>query len=268
MSKAKRSLLFSLFTLIMAVAITATSTYAWFVVNKEVTASNMQVTVKSDTTYLVISGASTTVEGGTALDSTEVTYSATASDAEVLPVRYNEGATPAEGNTKWETASGTSYTNGAASGSYAAVATGSLSIYTVKYTFYVGLTATSSANASNLKIKDLVVTNTAASNPDNTFMDAVSVMVECIDKGTDGTGTTSLACVNCTNTASTGGLNALTQSQCENLGTLATTVALEHVYQIDAYVYINGDNSVVKSENAAHIASFALEIQLEVTPAS
>ena len=261
MSKAKRSLLFSLFTLIMAVAITATSTYAWFVVNKEVTATNMQVTVKSDTTYLVISSSST-LATDTSLELTA------ANPKDVLPVRYNASATPAEGNTKWETASGTSYTNGAASGSYAAVATGSLSIYTVKYTFYVGLTATSSANASNLKIKDLVVTNTAASNPDNTFMDAVSVMVECIDKGTDGTGTTSLACVNCTNTASTGGLNALTQSQCENLGTLATTVALEHVYQIDAYVYINGDNSVVKSENAAHIASFALEIQLEVTPAS
>jgi len=262
MSKAKRSLLFSLFTLIMAVAITATSTYAWFVVNKEVTATNMQVTVKSDTTYLVISNSSTLAT------STELELTA-ANPKDVLPVRYNASANPESGFTKWETASGTSYTDGsAAANTTAAVSTANLSTYTVKYTFYVGLTATSSANASNLKIKDLVVTNTAASNPDNTFMDAVSVMVECIDKGTDGTGTTSLACVNCTNTASTGGLNALTQSQCENLGTLATTVALEHVYQIDAYVYINGDNAVVKSENAAHIASFALEIQLEVTPAS
>ena len=262
MSKAKRSLLFSLFTLIMAVAITATSTYAWFVVNKEVTATNMQVTVKSDTTYLVISSSST-LATSTSLELTA------ANPKDVLPVRYNASADLQTVETKWETASGTSYTDGsAANGTTSAVSTENLSKYTVKYTFYVGLTATSSANASNLKIKDLVVTNTAASNPDNTFMDAVSVMVECIDKGTDGTGTTSLACVNCTNTASTGGLNALTQSQCENLGTLATTVALEHVYQIDAYVYINGDNAVVTSENAAHIASFALEIQLEVTPAS
>lgn len=262
MAKAKKGLLFSLLTLVMAVAVTVTSTYAWFVVNTDVSATNMQVTVKSDTTYLVISSSSTL--------STDTTVALTAANPNaVLPVRYNSSATPETGYTKWETAAGTGYDNGAAAAnSTAAVATANLSKYTVKYTFYVGLTATTSSNASDLKIKDLIVTNTAASDPDNTFMDAVSVMVECIDKGTDGTGTTSLACVNCTKTDAVGGLNALTQVQCEALGTLASTVTLEHVYQIDAYVYINGDNAVVKSSNAAHIASFALEIQLEVTPGS
>ena len=242
----------------MAVAITATSTYAWFVVNKEVTASNMQVTVKSDTTYLVISNSSTLAT------STSLALTA-ANPKDVLPVRYNTAATPESGYTKWETSSGAGYDSGTATGGYHAVASANLSNYIVTYTFYVGLTPTTSQDATNLKIKDLTVTNTAASDPDNTFMDAVSVMVECFDMATESA---SIGIVNCTNTETSGGLNVLTQSQCEGLGTLTSSVTRNHVYKIVASVYINGDNAVVKSSNASHIASFAVEMQLEVTPGS
>ena len=252
MSKAKRSLLFSLFTLIMAVAITATSTYAWFVVNKEVTASNMQVTVKSDTTYLVISGASTTVEGGTALDSTEVTYSATASDAEVLPVRYNEGATPASGNTKWETASGTSYDNGAALNStYTPVTTANASNYYVLYTFYVGLTNTTAQAASHLKVKEMTVTNVSGQN---TMQGAVSAVITCSHGATptvDGT-------VDYENIES---INAAGYAA---KGDLAATVALNTVYTINVYVYMNGDHASIKSSNGANLGGFKLSVTFAV----
>ena len=254
MSKAKRSLLFSLFTLIMAVAITATSTYAWFVVNKEVTASNMQVTVKSDTTYLVISSASTTVTSG-ALNSTDTTLSVTASSAEVLPVRYNEGATPASGNTKWETASGTSYTNGAALNStYTPVTTANASKYYVLYTFYVGLTETTAQAATNLRVKEMAVTK-AANDTDETMKGAVSALVTC-HTGSDAATEVDYEDIDSINAA---GYSAK--------GNLAATVALNTVYEINVYVYMDGDHSSIKSENGAKLGSFKLSITFEVTAA-
>ena len=262
MSKAKRSLLFSLFTLIMAVAITATSTYAWFVVNKEVTASNMQVTVKSDTTYLVISSTNTTVESGAragSLSSTETALSVTASNAEVLPVRYNEGATPAEGNTKWETASGTSYTNGAALNSaYTPVASANASNYYVLYTFYVGLTDTTAQAASHLRVKEMTVTNVSGQA---TMQGAVSAVITCEHGDTPTVdGTVDYESIGDVNNATPG-------TYYSSKGDLAATVSLNTVYTVNVYVYMNGDHSSIKSENGANLGGFKLSVTFEVTAA-
>ena len=244
MAKARKGLLLSLLTLLIAVAITATSTFAWFVVNKEVTASNMQIEVKSDTTYLVISETNTT---GMLDTLTDTSKSLTAAQkAEVLPVRYNaEGS----GETKWEYTSGTAYDNGAkdSEAAWTVVTAKNVDKYTVKYTFYVGLTTTTALPATNLIVKSL--TATALDGKDDTFLPAVSVMVQC-----------GKTCLNFAdvNTNSSVGSSAI----------LSPTVEKGQVYQIDAYVYINGDNEFVKSSNAANLGKFTLTMKLEVTPGS
>ena len=116
MAKAKRGLLLSVLTLIIAIAVTATSTYAWFAANSSVQATNMQLTLKTNTSFLVIG---TAAEAPTDVDDigSATTVAATASNAEVLPVRYREtGEAPSNGNTRWEYQAGTSYTNGAPTG--------------------------------------------------------------------------------------------------------------------------------------------------------
>ena len=243
MAKARKGLLLSLLTLLIAVAITATSTFAWFVVNKEVTASNMQIEVKSDTTYLVISETNTT---GMLDTLTDTSKSLTAQNAKVLPVRYNaEGS----GETKWEYTSGTAYDNGAknSEANWSVVSAENVDKYTVKYTFYVGLTTTTALPAKNLIVKSLKAT--ALDGEDAKFLPAVSVMVQCGE-----------TCLNFAdvNTNSSVGSSAI----------LSPTVAKGQVYQIDAYVYINGDNSVVKSSNAANLGKFTLTMKLGVTPGS
>ena len=246
MAKAKKGLLLSVLALLFAVTLAATSTYAWFVVNTEVTASNMQVTVKSDTTYLVISNSSTL--------GTDTSLALTAANPkDVLPVKYDASVTPGTGESKWQTASGTSYTNGAAStAGYSNVATANLGNYLVSYTFYIGTTNTTAQTATNLKVKDLNVTNTAESNPDNTFLNAVSVAFEY-----DGA-----IVANCTNN---NGITSLDRAACNAFGTLVASLTPGTAYEITAHVYINGDNPVVKSENAANIATFAVEAIFEVT---
>lgn len=243
MAKARKGLLLSLLTLLIAVAITATSTFAWFVVNKEVTASNMQIEVKSDTTYLVISETNTT---GMLDTLTDTSKSLTAQNAKVLPVRYNaEGS----GETKWEYTSGTAYDNGAkdSKAAWTVVTAQNVDKYTVKYTFYVGLTTTTALPATNLIVKSLKAT--ALDGEDAKFLPAVSVMVQCGET--------------CLNFA-----DVKTNSSVGSSAILSSTVAKGQVYQIDAYVYINGDNEVVKSSNAANLGKFTLTMELEVTPGS
>ena len=260
--KGKKGLLFSLLTLMIALAITATATYAWFVVNKEVTASNMQVTVRSDTTYLVIKKSATAITTTSDLG-TGTSESLDASDAQVLPVMYDEEET-GSGVIKWKTANGQSYTNGAAqvdegdpvytSISQADVTSGK---YFVKYTFYVGLTPTTALPATHLRVKSLAVTANSTTGGADTFKPAVSAMVQCT-QATESVDT-------CLDFPSIDGKSGTYYSDQVDL---AATVALNTVYTIDVYVYINGDDAVVKSQNteAAKLGGFKVALTLEVTP--
>ena len=246
MKKAKKGLLLSLFTLIAAVAITATSTYAWFVVNRSVEATNMQLTLRSDTTYLVISSTDPG-EGGVASLGTGTSAEATASEAQVLPVMYDTtGSDPTAPATRWKYASGTNYTTGTANGGYTTVSQTQVSDYTVHYVFYVGLTPTSATAQQNLKVTGLTV---GASS--SVFRPAVSVVLKC--------GSTVIDFEDITSTATQ-------QSLGGNGSILSSTVALDTVYTIEAWVYVNGDNTAVTSANAteANLGSFTVSMTLGI----
>jgi hypothetical protein len=266
--KARKGLIISLFTLVIALAVAATSTYAWFVVNKEVTASNMQVTVKADTTYLVIKKADSLPANVDALG-TETSASMDASDAQVLPVMYDENES-GSGVIKWKTGVGTSYTNGAAidgedegsdpdytSISSAAVTAGT---YFVKYTFYVGLTSTSAVAAQHLRVKQMTATANSTANNADTFLPAISAVVTC--RIGDGAETAidyeDIGAVN----------NSTPGTYYSGKGDLAATVAQNTVYTIDVYVYVNGDNTVVTSANAAKLGGFKLSITFDCQQAT
>ena len=255
MVKAKKNrLLLSLLILVFAIAIAGTSTYAWFAVNRNVTVSNMQVTIKNDTTYLVIAKSATPITDVDDLG-TSVTAAATASNATVLPVRYNSDADPAEGYTKWEIGRGQGYSNGAVTvddqedPEYTAVAEDDVDNYVVQYTFYVGLTSTTQLPATNLRVTGL--TATAVSPASDVFLPAVSAVVKC--------GATIVDFENVNS-------NAVNSTPVQ----LSSTVALGTVYTIDVFVYINGDNSAITSANAttANLGAFVLSMSLACTPGS
>ena len=250
MNKAKKSLLFSLLSLVFALAITATSTYAWFVVNRTVTATNMQVTVKSDTTWLVIGANATRPATVAAIgtDGTQTSAAATASDAEVLPVMYDENESV---NFKWKTNVGTAYDDGTAkNATYTSIDSNDLAQYCIKYTFYVGLTATTAENQANLRVNSMTVTANGAGDA-ATFLPAVSAMVDCNETGG--------AKIDYPD------INGMGSADYTAKSALLATVTKNTVYQIDVYVYINGDNGVVKSSNAAKLGGFTLSIEFGVS---
>lgn len=257
-TKARRGLIISLFTLVIALAVAATSTYAWFVVNKEVTASNMQVTVKADTTYLVIKKSATEPANVDALG-TATSQAMDASNAQVLPVMYDETEN-GSGVIKWKTGRGQAYDNGAITvdtehenaPEYTSISSTDVTngTYFVKYTFYVGLTSTSALPAEHLRVKTMTVTANSTANNADTFLPAVSALVVCSHgETTDGT-------------VDFEDISSMTASDYTSAADISATVAKNTVYTIDVYVYINGDNNVVTSANAAKLGGFKLSMTL------
>ena len=183
-------------------------------------------TVKSDTTFLVISNSETAPADCSELG-TEVSEITDMPITTISAVRYNENATPENGKTKWEVATGTSYDNGAISGNYTPVTEENVGNYVIKYTFYVGLTATTALPATNLKVAALSASVNSGTN--DVLLPAVSALVVCGSTEVDFENINSNTLVNTNNAI------------------LSSTVALNTVYQIDVYLYINGDNAVVTS---------------------
>ena len=262
--KARRGLLFSLLTLAVALMVTATSTYAWFVVNREVTASNMQVTVTADTTYLVIKK-SDSVPADTAALGTATSENMGGAGQTVLPVRYNQTATPTSPNTKWEIQGGSDYDDGTATGTAQVLtesevepASSTAYRYYSHYTFYVGLTPTSLVPATNLRVSTLTATANSSTNNADFYLPAVSAVVIC-SQGSTVLGTNDYEDIT---TIGTGSRPALADTA--TYAHLSPTVALNQVYTIDVYLYINGDNPIVTSENAAKLGGFTVEMHLTI----
>ena len=245
MKKARKGMLLSLLSLVFALAITATSTYAWFVVNREVTASNMQVRVKSDTTYLVIS-ATDSLDNVTATELNTFT----AGDP-VLPAAYvQESGHEAEAGA-WKKGKGAAYNSSTLTGGYQDVTPAEISgeKYFKKYTFWVGLTPTSRP-AQDLKVS--AISAEVVSGSANTFLPAVSAVVNYGDVWLDFEDINSTA----------------TQNGISARAALLDSIAINTPYQINVYLYINGDNTVVTSDNAlpANLGSFNVTVSLQCTP--
>ena len=254
MVKARRGLILSLFTLLVAIAVTTTSTYAWFVMNSSVTAQNMQVTVKSDSTYLVIEETASGENGKMGnIDSQTYSFSGVAARA-VLPVKFKEmsGTTPT-----WQTAVGTSYNNGTKTGNYVDVAAGNVGRYVAGFNFVVGLNPNVSlnGNATDLRVSKVTL-RTTSGDANGVFFDALSVLVVC------GTATD--------NYVDAGG--AATEGVVTGHGTqLAATVAADGTpVAVSVYLYINGDNANVKTANAvaANLGSYSVDVEFTVTPSA
>ena len=79
-----RKLIPALCMLLVSALFVGTSTYAWFSMNTQVTATNMQVTAKSNATYLLID----TADNGTNKDTSATTKETNAAAATVYPCAY------------------------------------------------------------------------------------------------------------------------------------------------------------------------------------
>lgn len=238
--------------LLLSTAASVTGTVAWFAANASVTATGMQLKAKTDSEYLVIShdGTAATWEAGTITEKT-VTFSFPAS-AEVLPTSRAEVSS----TLSWVTASGTSTSNGAASGALTALditesahyGTAGGKNYFIYDVLYVGLAKGSSASSSS-KLLKCSVDFTATQSSD---------LNKCLTVGVYA-GTTI-------------GTNAFTDSYVlnDNGTTKVTRAGSNTIYTgadlssaagqpIVVYAYFDGENANCTTEKAVNLANINID---------
>ena len=169
--------------LLVSVAMLGTSTFAWFSMNKEVSATGMQITAKSDNVWLVINAG----ESFNA-DNEATTATSQAHETELLPVAPKDEITNETDAEYMKTASNWKYSysnsndSATSSGTYTECKT--LNGYIASESFYIGLNNKSGATeVKNLKIKTLTL-------PENKGIKAVVVSEKVAVKAGDVVATT------------------------------------------------------------------------------
>ncbi len=221
--------------LLLSTAASVTGTVAWFAVNGSVTAEGMTVAAKTDNAYLIIS-AGTTLSG----NATTADVSATFTDIQLKPVKPMETWTSSnvsgiETVTNWGTASSSNPGDANSSATLTALANSATLLgngnYVMKQSYMVGLLTNSAPAASPLRIESVTV-------PADT---GITVVVVC------GSNVYSH--------------NATAATVSNETLAAANAVTTDGV-RIDTYIYIDGSDSHVYTNNATALHG---EVQLSFT---
>jgi hypothetical protein len=233
----------------------SSATYAWFSMNKEVTVTGLQLTAKSDSRYLIIGESSDldTLQGLNG-NSTTLTFSGNGASLEVFPSQHNPGGaseTAVVGNTKvtntssaiipgnWYYKIADSPTASTSTGTATALA--SFDDYVLHKTVYVTLAKGSQA-ASNLKVKSASFTTTDVKSGTSETFNAVTVLV------TSSTAYDQVAADTVTPTGTV----------------LASSVTDAAVVPIDLFIYYDGDDTSVYTNNIANLEGATVSLTFEV----
>lgn len=240
--------------LVAAVAL-GSATFAWFVSNNKVEATTSNIAAQSNSAYLVIDKTTTSTSSTGAVTSA-------VDKKELYPAKTEKGQS---GNAVWKSAyassakastmkPGSEFTIGDGTAAKAVDAN-----YAVKNTFYVG-TGTYDGEFTNLHITGVTVTNPATTENKN-LGDALRVLVVCGKKWEVWSGKG-------IQLSSSSDSNPLSASNL--LATDNAVIKSGEDAQIDVYLYYDGDDTNVYSNNLENIKTTAgdngVTITFEATP--
>lgn len=238
-----KKLIPALCMLLVSAVLVGTSTYAWFSMQDQVTVSGLQVTAQTDQPYLIIgTGDNNSVEKLQALPKKEtpegsnVDLGVSAEDAKVKPVAHetlaNAAAAEVAGNWYWYNAEKTS-APGAGSNEKQTLA--DVTGYVITKTVYMTIVKETPA----LSDIEATVKITAAGTKN---IDAAKVVLAVYSGATDK----GVKEFDKTNTASTA------------LGT--GEVTSDTLIKVNIYIYIDGTNAAIFTDNAANLDTANIEI--------
>lgn len=259
-NSAKRRLLSAAGMLAISAAMLSSATFAWFTMNKTVTVDGMQLTAKADSTYLII-GPENTAAGLQAQNRKDYTFNP-ATSLEVFPSAHTVDVT--------NTATASAITAGASAGDpstvtnwyfkYADAPTASAATenarlidsekfntdYVLHETVYVTL-AKGSESATNLRCTNAEFTMTNVKTGESETNDAVTVLVTSASgKDEEDVGS------NFTRTGAQ----------------LAASVDDQTAIPLDIWIYYNGNDNSVYTNNVANLegAQIKLTFDVDYTP--
>lgn len=242
-----RKLVPALCMLLISAVLLGTSTFAWFSMNTTVTATGMQVTAKTDHTYLLITDNSENkgldkllqdLQANPTAANRKVDFAMGTASSLAPSAHETFGATGASTDAatvgKWYSAQGKTPDKTDMKDDTKTALTG-FDGYVLTKSVYITVTKDSKA-AANLKVSATITKNTTA-----TDITPIKVLVVCGDKYVELSFTTS--------TSET---------------VLAETISAGELTEVDIYIYYDGAHANVTTNNSANLGGAAVELTFAV----
>lgn len=255
--KATKKIVGAACALVAAVALSAGSTFAWFVSNASVKADGLQVDVATSNSYLVISDAYDTLRTG---NLKQISLAPSGSATKLKPSAHKEVAESAEEGkivansltiaSSWYEGKGNSPTDGSLSTKSDLSA---LEGYVVEDDIFVSV-ATGSDSVSSVKLKMTANPAWSSTNEAGTNNSAISVIIlyQTINNGSSAT-TWKYVEANDAN-------NHAISSESDTMLDLGAVTEDDYI-QLHVMVYFDGNNEDVKGVNAANLAGVTLNFE-------
>lgn len=228
--KKMRKLIPALCMLLLSATMLTTSTFAWFSMNKEVRATGMQITAKSDSIYLLISSAKKTASEIQTENAITTALTITSEDSKVYPSAHkaitniSEAATAT--NWYYDIAVDSSASTG--KGTQTELSSTNFSQYVLHKTVYMTV-AKGSNPATNIKVSASITSNSTATGGSATLA-PVKVLV--------GVGANIVELDSTTTSSDT---------------VLVASLDDASVETVEIYIYYNGADAAVYTNNIANL---------------
>ncbi|MGN0807123.1 MAG: hypothetical protein ACI4MN_01570 [Candidatus Coproplasma sp.] len=229
--KATKKIVGAACALVAAVALSAGSTFAWFATNSTVSASDMQISVVTSSTYLLI-GNTDSLTDIQAQQNPNISFADT-SVKSLTPVAHETFSSKADVTSTtnmWYTMVGTSFDNGTGTGDKHYIS--SLNGYVTSQSVY--LTTKANSGAVGAITASVAVENANAMTGTSETVKPVCVILVCGDTYLEYTSTNGTSWSATSTTIAENGV----------VDDSATT-------EVAVYVYYNGSDSEVTTQNAA-----------------
>lgn len=237
----KTQLLAAIAMVLVASIALGSSTYAWFASNTKVDATGMQVTAQSTQAFLLISNAKSTAEEIQTENKTSVELTVTADEAKLMPAAHEtitKAAEAAVNQNKW-------YTGFSADPTQVNMNTDTKTILSAFNGYVIHKQVWVTVAKNSTPVKDLSVSATI---------------------GSVATGTITQAKVLVASSEAAAELSSATPTSTTKLTGTTTTITESKVVALDIYIYIDGNDSAVFTNNFNSLDTATISLSFSATP--
>lgn len=239
----KTQLLAAIAMVLVASIALGSSTYAWFASNTKVDATGMQVTAQSTQAFLLISNAKSTAEEIQTENKTSVELTVTADEAKLMPAAHEtitKAAEAAVDQNKW-------YTGFSADPTKVEMNAGTKQTLTAFTGYVIHKQVWVTVAKNSTPVKDLSVSATIGNKATGTITQA-KVLVASSDAAAE--------------------LSSATTAPTTKLTGATTTITDSTVVALDIYIYIDGNDSAVFTNNFNSLDTATISLSFNAIPAT
>ena len=239
--KIRRKLFLSLFSVMLTLFSLATTTYAWFSMNQSVSISGISLTVESDSVYLII-GTENNINTVQTAGLMDIDFGMSSAQSKISPSAHETLANAAAANTSgnWYYQIGDAPTASTSTKAKNYLTAENINKYVIHKVCYITVTIGSNP-AENLVVSNVTITSNNAATGQDPTLAPVKIVV-----------------------ASSTAVVELDSEHTSSDTVLVASITDQTLVAIDIFLYYDGNNASVYTNNTANLDGADIDIEFSV----